>query len=158
MRRRTIDPRYGNTHLDANALDPVDSFREHEIQRFDHYVATLDLQLVMPIGVHAEIQSPKTPTSVVNAMPWVYTVQVTLTEDEKQTRDGVIRLLQGNAKPGRHLADADHIFEAAKYGGRYFITHDKRILSRSRDIEELLGQTLRIVTLAEFNEVCEGLQ
>ena len=62
-------------------------------------------------------------------------------------------ILQGNAKPGRHAADASHLSEAAETGCAYFITHDKRILDKRSDLDAELPHSLRIVTLAEFMEI-----
>jgi hypothetical protein len=46
------------------------------------------------------------------------------------------------------LQDADHLFEAAKYGG-YFITHDQRILTRAGRLREVLPPSLTVVTLVD---------
>jgi hypothetical protein len=48
--------------------------------------------------------------------------------------------------------DADHLFEAAKYGG-YFITHDQRILKKVGQLGHLLPPSLTVVTLAEFLDI-----
>jgi len=39
--------------------------------------------------------------------------------------------------------------EAAKYGG-YFVTHDRRILTRAARLGEVLPPSLTVVTLADF--------
>jgi hypothetical protein len=56
--------------------------------------------------------------------------------------------LQGNAKPGKHAADAEHLSEAAKYGG-YFVIRDDRVLKRSQgtspvEIESCFEQALDV--------------
>ena len=61
--------------------------------------------------------------------------------------------MRGNAKPGRHDADAIHIVEAAKHGGRYFITNDVRILSKKEDLSVLVG--ISVVMPTEFLEAYE---
>jgi hypothetical protein len=58
--------------------------------------------------------------------------------------------LRGNAKPGKHEVDADHLFQAAKYS-RYFITHDDRIIKRAGRLGEVLPPSLTVVTLADFS-------
>jgi hypothetical protein len=58
--------------------------------------------------------------------------------------------MRGNAAPGKHDADAFHVFEAAKYGGRHLTTNDKRILSKKAEISELAG--IDVVTPTEFLE------
>ncbi len=57
--------------------------------------------------------------------------------------------MQGNAKPGKHEADADHLFEAAKYGG-FFITEDDRVLERAGRLSDVLPPSLTVVTLSDF--------
>jgi hypothetical protein len=47
------------------------------------------------------------------------------------------------------MADADHLFEAVKYGG-YFITHDRRILTRAGRLGEIVPPSLTVVTLVDF--------
>ncbi|SFR20253.1 hypothetical protein SAMN04515673_11941 [Poseidonocella sedimentorum] len=61
-------------------------------------------------------------------------------------------LLRGNAKPGKHEADADHLFEAGKYGGGYFLTHDKRIHKLVDQIKKIIP-SISVVTLKEFVEI-----
>jgi len=56
--------------------------------------------------------------------------------------------MRGNAAPGKHDADAFHVVEAAKYGGRHFITNDTRILRKKAEISELTG--IDVVTPTEF--------
>ena len=63
-------------------------------------------------------------------------------------------LMRGCAALGKHAADADHIFEALKYGGRYFVTHDKRLLKRKNEIAKITGAGPEIVTLQEFMRIC----
>ena len=58
-------------------------------------------------------------------------------------------LLKGNGKSDQHNADAGHVFEAAKYGA-YFTTHDGRLRRKTKEIGEIVGPALQIVTLAEF--------
>jgi hypothetical protein len=64
---------------------------------------------------------------------------------------------QGNAKPGKHAADTQHLSEAAKYCC-YFITHDTRILTRSQGLDALLPPSLQVVTLATFLEIFDDYE
>ena len=88
-------------------------------------------------------------------MQGIVTVQSNLTPDEELRRSELRKLLRGGAAAGKHEADADHIFEAAKYGGRYFVTHDKRVLGKKDEIAKIIGSGFEIVTLREFIEVCK---
>ena len=48
--------------------------------------------------------------------------------------EAVRSILRGNAKPGRHDADAAHLIDAAHWQAGYFVTLDARILARSSQI------------------------
>lgn len=45
-------------------------------------------------------------------------------------------VLTGNGKPEKMKADAEHVFEASKYGS-YFITTDRRILDKRDDLSKI---------------------
>lgn len=68
---------------------------------------------------------------------------------EIEKRNVFRHLFQGNAEEGKHWADADHVFQAYKYEKPYFITEDKRILSKASDVLSLT-KTLKILSLNEF--------
>jgi hypothetical protein len=57
-------------------------------------------------------------------------------------------LVQGNAKAGQHAADAFHIVESAKNGGRHFITNDQRLLKKAHQIWDAL--LIRVVSPTDF--------
>jgi predicted nucleic acid-binding protein len=76
-----------------------------------------------------------------------------LIASQRDDRRRVAAVLQGNAQPGKHAADASHLSEAAETGCAYFITHDKRILAKRGELHRDLPPSLSIVTLTEFFEV-----
>lgn len=81
----------------------------------------------------------------------IFSLPVELNSSERQLLNQIRGILQGNASPLKHDADARHIFNAAKYGGGYFITHDQRInQTKRRELETVLPTSLWIVTLSEF--------
>ena len=103
------------------------------------------------------IQHPRTPDDVRAAFaPQIFNLQPGLNSSQWDTRRRVQAILQGNAKPDKHKADASHLSEAAETGCAYFITHDKRILDKSLELATVLPPTLTIVTLAEFMEIFDG--
>ncbi len=67
-------------------------------------------------------------------------------------------ILQGNAGPHRHQADASHLSEAAETGCAYFITNDRRILKKRPELSVALPPTLAIVTLAEFFDILDDFE
>lgn len=148
MSRRPLDPRKINTLFDANAFDQSSS----EVDRLLALKANGKINLIAPSGVRTETQHPHTPAAVreiVSAQ--IFSLPVELNSSERQLLNQIRGILQGNASPLKHDADARHIFDAAKYGGGYFITHDQRInQTKRRELETVLPTSLWIVTLSEF--------
>ncbi len=64
----------------------------------------------------------------------VYTIETDLTPELLEKKKEIRTLIQGNAKPGKHQGDADHLFELYKHGGGYFVTTDDRLLSYSDEL------------------------
>jgi hypothetical protein len=110
-------------------------------------------------GVRQEAQHPRTPGHVKEVvLPQIFNLRPGLNTEQEAARRAVYALLQGNAQPGRHAADASHLSEAAETGCAYFITEDKRILGKRRELAEILSPSLSIVTLAEFMEIFDGYE
>lgn len=77
-----------------------------------------------------EVDHPNTPPWVKQrALQMVFTIPVSLTPDEENVKSRIHDLLRGNAMSEKHKDDAEHLFEASKYG-RYFVTTDQRVLAR----------------------------
>jgi len=71
----------------------------------------------------------------------IYTIETSLTNGEKQQKIEILKILTGSGNPERMKKDAEHVFEAGKYGG-YFITTDKRILEKKSDLEAICSATI----------------
>jgi hypothetical protein len=156
--RRALDPRICNVTIDANALDRDGSTRDKLVNRLLELSAAGTITLMVPKGVRIEMQHPHTPAHVRDAgLSQIFTIQTGLTAQEQALRRLIEQELQGDAKPGSHAADADHLFEANKYGG-YFITHDKRILDRTSKLRARLSPALNVVTLQEFFTVLDDFE
>jgi hypothetical protein len=107
-------------------------------------------------GVRDEVQHPHTPQSVKAAvLPRIFNLGPSLNSSQQAARRSVRAILQGNAKPDTHAADASHLSEAAEIRCAYFITNDKRILKKRYELYAALPPTLTILTLAEFLEVSQ---
>lgn len=146
----SLDPRWGNNFLDCNALDRTE---ETEDRAMDEILALHEqpntFTLLLPYSVKAEIEHPSAPAEKKRkAMGFLYSMEVTLTQLELATHEKLRILIQGNAKSGRHDRDAFHLVESAKYGGRYFITKDGRLLKKAPQIWAALR--LRVVRPSEF--------
>ena len=83
-------------------------------------------------------------------LPQIFNLRPALNSAQRADRARVLAILQGNARAGKHAADASHISEAAETGCGYFITHDQRILDKRGELYAVLPPTLNIVSLEEF--------
>jgi len=144
--------------IDANALDRDGSDRDAAVDRLLNLCQTGKINLMMPHGVRNETQDPRTPATVREVTrATLFAIPTNLTHQELTVRRQIESALQGNARPGKHAADAQHLAEAAKYCG-YFITHDKRILKKSDGFHSLLPPSLSVVTLAVFLEIFDDYE
>ncbi len=153
-----IDPRYFNSLIDANVLDQLGGPDDAVVDQILALAEDCKVSLMLPHSVKAEIEHPNTPADVKQrALPFIYTEPVSLTAAEVQRHQQVRDLVRGNAKPGKHDRDADHMVEAAKYGG-YFITRDQRLIRKRSEITRVLGQGFAIVTPMEFLEMYQQFE
>jgi predicted nucleic acid-binding protein len=154
--RRPLDPRKCPIGIDANALNRDGSRHDELVEQLLDLDRAGTINLIVPHGVRREIEDPRTPKQVSEpALSSIFTIPTTLTSQERDARKGIEAVLQGNARPGKHAADAQHLAEAAKYCG-YFITHDERILKRSHGLRLVLPPSLTVVTLAGFLAILDG--
>lgn len=150
MPPRALDPRIVNICYDSNALNRTGGPEDSNVDRFLELAESQVINLLTPKSVLAELSHPKTPAAIqAAALQQIYTIQTGLTQGEIDTGQKIRAILQGNAKPGKHDADASHLTEAAKYGG-YFITHDQRILDKRSQLRAVIPPSLQVVTLEEF--------
>ena len=137
-----ISPWITNTFVDSCAFDPkcnpedtaaTEIFRLHREQ---------NLQLVVAHSTLKEIEHPNTPQWVKQeAGSKICSIGVQLTPPELGLKRKLLALLAGNGKPEKMAQDAEHIFEAQKYGS-YFVTTDQRLLSRAVDVAAICSVTV----------------
>lgn len=157
--RRPLDPRRVNIGLDANALDRDGTGRDRLVERFCGLSDVGTLTVVVAAGVRNEIQHPRTPASVQAAvLPQIFNLRPGLNDVQRAERAQVQRILQGNALPGSHAADASHLSEAAETGCGYFITHDKRILNKGAELQAVLPPSINIVSLEDFFDILDAYE
>ena len=155
--RRPLDPRKANIGLDANALNRNGTDQDRLVERFCQLVHDRVLRVVVAGGVRNEIQNPKTPAHKKAAiLPRIFNLRPGLTESQHAQRRRVRIILQGNARPNKHAADASHLCEAAETGCSYFITRDRRILRKRSELHEVLPPSLTIVTLEDFFDIFDA--
>lgn len=154
-----IDPRVASIACDANALNYTGRDYDRLIDRFRELAAAGRLTAVMAAGVRKEVENPRTPRQVQEAIRPEISLQTTrLTLSQQDRRFKLRIILQGNAAPGKHAADAIHLAEAAETGCAYFITNDRRILRKRSELARVLPPTLAIVDLQEFFDILDDFE
>jgi len=132
------NPKYGNTVLDSCVLGTPGA---------EHDAATKILELagegavsvITTHGVIDEISHPSTPQHIKDiAASLIFTIPVGRNSEEQLKFQEIHAEMTGNGKPENYAADADHIFEAGKYG-RCFVTNDERILKKRESLTLLSG-------------------
>lgn len=156
--RSPLDPRKCNVAIDANALNKNGSEKDGLVDRLLRLWADGTIMLILPKGVRIETLDPRTPARIQSAVSeMIFTNQVDLNPEEHQHIRLIELELQGNARSGKHRADAQHLFEADKYCA-YFITHDRRLLDKTRKLRRLLRPSLTVVTLSDFFEIFDQFE
>jgi hypothetical protein len=149
--RRAPDPRRSNIALDANALNRHGTEHDALVDRFEKLSDDGVLHLVLGGGVRDEVQHPNSSAKKKAAvLPQIFNLRPGLTTGQRAERQRVAEILQGNAHPGTHAADASHLSQASETGCSYFITHDRRILRKRDEFRAVLPSNLWIVSLQEF--------
>lgn len=148
---RRIDSRNFNSFPDANLWDESDDPLENvAVSEIVDLASVGEIHLIPPHSVITEIDHPNTPAVIKRlAVDTIRTLRTSLTPNERDLLTKLRQLIQGAANPGKHDADAMHLFEAYKYGGGYFITKDVRLLKKASEVESMLT-SLRIVRPSEF--------
>lgn len=123
-----LNPYFANIFIDSCAFDPKyepesssaeEIFRRHEKK---------EISLVIAHSTIKEAEHPNTPKHVKEtALGQIFTIETNLPPQERLKKREIWDVLSGNGKPEKMKQDAEHVFEAHKYGG-YFVTTDERIL------------------------------
>ena len=131
-----------NSFIDSCAFDPkyapedaaaAELFRLHELD---------DLSLIVAHSTRKEIDHPNTPAWVKReAGSKIYSVDVQLTHSELMLKAQLLSIIAGNGNPEKMRQDANHLFEAQKYG-QFFITTDQRLLKKAPDIAQACSLTV----------------
>jgi hypothetical protein len=110
---RPLDPRITNIAHDADVLDRNGTARDVLVDRFRALAASRKLKVVIPAGVRQQVQHPHTPADVQLAvLPQIFNLRPGLNRGQHDTRRRIGAVLQGNARPETHAADASHLAEA----------------------------------------------
>jgi predicted nucleic acid-binding protein len=144
-----LHARIGNNFIDANVLDRTGKPEDAAVDKILKLAEEGKITLLLPYSVQREIARSNTPADVKRrAGRLIFSMEVQLTPQENATHKRIRELVQGNAKAGQHAADAFHIVESAKNGGRHFITNDQRLLKKAHEIWDAL--LIRVVSPTDF--------
>jgi hypothetical protein len=123
-------PQYTHSFIDSCAFNPGGTEEAASRRILEKWP-----NIIVAHSVQKELEHPNTPDDVKRlALAFVYTIETELTPELLNKKNEIRILIQGNAKPGKHKGDADHLFELFKFGGGYFVTTDVRLLSRSDEL------------------------
>ena len=107
MTHRPLDPRICSVAIDANALNRDGSAHDELVDRLLGLSAAGRIRLLVPKRVREEILDPRTPVHIQEAaLPQIFSYSVGLNSEEQRRNRIITQELQGNAKPGKHEADA----------------------------------------------------
>ncbi len=139
---RPINPKITNVFLDSCAFDPKYQPEDSASSELYQMYERAELILHIAHSNQKEIEHPNTPQWVKKeANTFIFTRKVQLTLQEKQRKNAILKVLAGKGKLERMRADAEHIFEASKYGS-YFVTTDSRILKKKDELHQICGVTI----------------
>ena len=110
MVHKQLAPKYTHSYIDSCALSPPES-EENCTRRLLNMYEDGEIVLMLPHTVKNEIGHPKTPGLVQQqAASLIFSNETGLTPDELSLREDIRTLVRGNAKPGAHQNDADHLY------------------------------------------------
>jgi hypothetical protein len=139
-----VSPLLVNNFIDSCAFDPKyepETSASNEICKLSE---EQPFGLLIAHSTQKEIDHPNTPGWVKKqAANLIYSMDVQLTPSEKQLLRDIELILAGNGKIANITQDARHVFEAQKYGG-YFVTTDKRVLSRTGELKRRCGVSILV--------------
>ena len=130
MAHQQRPPQYTHSFIDTCAFDPGGTEEVASRRILNKWP-----NIIVAHSVQKELEHPSTPEDVKRlANSLIYTIDSELTSDLFEKKKEIRMLFQGNAKPSQHKSDADHLFELYRFGGGYFVTTDKRLLSHSNKL------------------------
>ena len=151
-----INPSIANILLDSCAFDPSDQYEQQASLEILALSDNGDLIVEIAHSTQKEINHPHTPDWVKQrAAQKIVTEEVQLSPNEMRIKNEILNIISGSGNPENYRADAEHVFEAQKYGS-YFVTTDNGILRKKdalRDLcqIEILKPSQLLALLMTFN-------
>ena len=125
---------YDLVFIDSSAIDAIRA--DNDLNKFfeTKHMVFRSNSLEQEINHENTPDKTKQPFKGIN---W-FTSDTPLNNQEEKIKEGIIKIMQGDAiSSDKHLNDALHIFDAAKWEG-YFIAVDKRIIKKRDLISKFL--------------------
>lgn len=123
-----LNPYFANIFIDSCAFDPKYEPESNSAEEIFRRHEKNEISLVIAHSTIKEAEHPNTPKHVKEtALGQIFTIETNLPPQERLKKREIWDVLSGNGKPEKMKQDAEHVFEAHKYGG-YFVTTDERIL------------------------------
>lgn len=148
-----INPWNTNSMFDSCAFDPKYSPEHDCALKLHKLFSEKDVPILIAHSVKKELEHPNTPRWVkAEAAVRICSLKTTRTSVELSRLEKIHAILTGNGRPEKYLQDAEHVYEASKYG-YYFVTTDRRILDKSVEISQIVA--VKILLPSEFLRLLE---
>lgn len=148
MARRNIDPRRTNILVDSCAFDPKYSPEDKASEELFRLSQEDKIIVIIAHSNQKELGHSNTPPWVkIEAQSRIYTIATGVTDNERKIKDAILDILAGDGKRENMVQDAEHVYEASKYGS-YFVTTDSKILKREKELFSLC--TVRVLKPSEM--------
>lgn len=150
----SIDPFIANIFFDSCAFDNP---HNDENKFAEALLKNKDLRILISYSNVEEIGHSNTPDKTKHmASDLICTEQVNFVSSELMLKERILDILTGKGKRENMQKDAEHLFEANKYGN-YFITTDKRLLKKCNEVYTL-GVSCMIMLPSEFYTLVERFE
>ncbi len=148
------DPTRSNVFIDSCAFDPKHEPETTACNRINELNEGEKLNLIIAHSTAKELEHPNVPIEIKRqAQSRICSFETPLTDGEIQLKRRILETITGNGNPENMGQDAEHVFEAQKYGS-YFVTVDKGILRKAKGIKSLCG--LIVLRPSEFLSMFEN--
>lgn len=129
-----LDPRKALIAIDSNVLDKNGTERDQLLDRFVSLIESASICVIVTNSVKQEILNAQTPESIKNAYLALANTDSALSKEYDEKYHSVSAVISGKSLRYKHETDAVIICEAAKQACHYFITEDRRILSKDLEL------------------------
>jgi len=130
-----LNPFNSNIYFDSCAFDGGSGSEQSDSIKCRKILEDSGNKIQILHSVQKEIDFPNTPDRIKKeAMSLLGTIETGLEKQEIEVLRDIENIIVGNGNLEKRRADCRHVFETVRYGD-YFITTDKGILNRSKEIK-----------------------